>query len=75
MTFRLRYQVLGGHTHVRVFAGEGQTLGKCGDLIFRNEEWEAFVHQLGRTTIRVLREGESVEKAIAPMHDRGHGDG
>jgi len=56
--FRLRFRVLGGHTHVRVFAGKGETLGKCGDLVFRNEEWEAFVRQLGSTTIRVLPEGK-----------------
>jgi hypothetical protein len=30
------YQVLGGHTHVRVFLNGG----KCGDLVFRNEEFE-----------------------------------
>ena len=31
------YKVLGGHTHVRVFMnGE-----KCGDLVFRNEEFQA----------------------------------
>ena len=56
--FRLRYQVLGGHTHVRVFAGKGEALGKCGDLVFRNEEWTALVHQLGSTRIRILQEGE-----------------
>lgn len=30
------YQVLGGHTHVRVFMNGG----KCGDLCFRNEEFQ-----------------------------------
>ncbi len=30
------YKVLGGHTHVRVFMNGA----KCGDLCFRNEEWE-----------------------------------
>lgn len=29
------YKVMGGHTHVRVFMGGG----KCGDLVFRNEEF------------------------------------
>lgn len=43
MIFRFRYKVLGGHTHVRVFAGRGEgSLGNCGSLAFRNEEWEAF---------------------------------
>ena len=30
------YTVVGGHTHVRVFMNGG----KCGDLCFRNEEFE-----------------------------------
>lgn len=43
MLFRFRYLVQGGHTHVRLFAGPHEgALGKCGDLAFRNEEWEAF---------------------------------
>lgn len=47
--FRLRYEVKGGHTHVRFFAGKGSaSLGKCGDLVFRNEEWEEFLRELDR---------------------------
>ncbi len=30
------YKIQGGHTHVRVFMNGG----KCGDLCFRNEEFE-----------------------------------
>ena len=30
------YKVMGGHTHVRVFMNGG----KCGDLCFRNEEFD-----------------------------------
>jgi len=38
-----RYEVLGGHTHVAVFAGKDEDhRGKCGDLVFRNEEWHLF---------------------------------
>lgn len=38
------YSILGGHTHVRVFMnGE-----KCGDLVFRNEEFEEIKNQLDR---------------------------
>ena len=33
------YQILGGHTHVRVFMNGG----KCGDLVFRNEEFDAIL--------------------------------
>lgn len=38
---RLRFKQVGGHTHVRVFCGEqGFTLAKCGELTFRNDEWD-----------------------------------
>lgn len=60
MKFRLRYEVLGGHTHVRFFAGRGATLALCGTLVFRNEEWEEFLKQTGRTNIEVLPEDISV---------------
>lgn len=41
--FKLYAEVLGGHTHVRVFAGKGTlSLGLAGTLVFRNEEWEDF---------------------------------
>ena len=41
--YRFRFKVQGGHTHVRVFAGkEPGSPGKCGDLVFRNEEWNEF---------------------------------
>lgn len=47
--FRLRYKQLGGHTHVRLFAGKGNaSLGKCGDLTMRNEEWADFLIELDR---------------------------
>lgn len=37
---RFRYQLIGGHMHIRVFAGKsGCTYGKAGDLIFTEEEW------------------------------------
>jgi len=63
MFFRLRYKVLGGHTHVRFFAGQGDSsLGKCGDLVFRNEEWVAFIGQLANTSIEILHENEGEGK-------------
>ena len=58
MIFRLRYQELGGHTHVRVFVGStAASLGKCGDLVFRNEEWKRLVTLLKATPIQVIAEG------------------
>ena len=65
MLFRLRYKVLGGHTHVRFFAGKGSlSLGKCGDLVFRNEEWDAFIQELNRRP-----PGGSIE--VLPEEDGG----
>lgn len=41
LSVHFRKRVLGGHTHVEVFAGRDEHhRGKCGDLVFRNEEWE-----------------------------------
>lgn len=48
MLFRFRYVTLGGHAHVKLFAGTGETLGKCGDLCFRNEEWDQFMELVTR---------------------------
>lgn len=40
MIFRLYYKRLGGHVHCRLFAGPQEgALGKCGDLVFRHEEF------------------------------------
>ena len=37
---RLRYRILGGHVHCRVFTGTpGYTFAKCGDLTFSIKEW------------------------------------
>jgi hypothetical protein len=38
---------LGGHTHVRVFAGkDADHREMCGSLVFRNEEWELLADHL-----------------------------
>lgn len=55
LTMRIRYRTLGGHTHMSVFAGMAldpdhalsieprfSSLGKCGDLVMRNEEFAPF---------------------------------
>ncbi len=54
----------GGHTHVRVFMYGG----KCGDLCFRNEEWDGLfgrevkgvksVQQKGIHSIELIHEGD-----------------
>lgn len=33
------WKIMGGHTHVRVFMNGA----KCGDLVFRNEEWNQVI--------------------------------
>ena len=45
MHFRVRYQRLGAHVHVRLFSASRAELthGKNGDLCFREEEWDAFL--------------------------------
>lgn len=47
------YTIQGGHTHVRVFMNGG----KCGDLVFRNEEFEMIAMSHGiRNTIIFIKE-------------------
>lgn len=66
LTMRIRFTVLGGHTHMRVFAGmatnpDGElaaspafsSLGKCGDLTMRNEEFAPFRDALEKSTLAV----------------------
>ena len=56
--FKFRYEIAGGHTHVRVFCGDAgrNAFGKCGDLVFRNEEWELFMAQFRSTNVEFIRE-------------------
>jgi hypothetical protein len=51
---RLYHRQLGSHTHVRVFCGmQGFTLASCGQLTFRNEEWEDIQRLLRNAEILV----------------------
>jgi hypothetical protein len=58
--FRLRYRQQGGHTHIRVFAGTSPySLGKAGDLVFRNEERDVLRPKLAALPdVECLPEGE-----------------
>ena len=43
MIFRIYWEPMGGHVHMRVFAGKQECgLGKCGDLTMRVDEFEQF---------------------------------
>lgn len=65
---RWYYQELGGHTHVRVFMNGG----KCGDLVFRNEEfqrireWAAFDHMVECLPDTLPQEGQAGEVKPSP---------
>jgi hypothetical protein len=68
MLFRFRYQVQGGHTHVRMFAGKSvPALGKCGDLVFRNEEWNEFLAELAPSFAN-RREGAAIDVLPEAVH-------
>lgn len=42
LKMRYRYKVQGGHVHIRVFAGHGETLAKAGELCLRVSEFSEF---------------------------------
>lgn len=46
--FKLRYKVLGAHTHVRVFSSSSLdgAFALNGSLSFRNDEWKDFLSVL-----------------------------
>jgi len=72
MVFRFRYRVLGDHTHVQLFAGRTVgSLGNCGALVFRNEEWEAFMALThGKPGVQFIAEGDPVPE-IAQWEGEG----
>lgn len=43
------WEIRGGHTHVRVFMNHG----KCGDLVFRNEEFNQVKQWLAHDSIAI----------------------
>jgi hypothetical protein len=59
-----RYEVHSTHTHVRVFMNGA----KCGDLCFRNEEFNEILSTLRKCpTILMLRDGEA--PLITPVNE------
>lgn len=43
MIFRLYHILQGAHVHCRLFSGTAKgSLGKCGDLVMREEEFKQF---------------------------------
>jgi hypothetical protein len=65
MNFRLRYWLAGGHVHVRLFSGKARNMthAKCGDLVFRFDEWPSFLACLycgGNSHVEVVHEDEEL---------------
>ena len=56
--FRIYYEVLGGHTHTRWYSGGNPNgmMGKCGDLIFVNDEFDALRALLHHSTVEFREE-------------------
>jgi hypothetical protein len=56
LKIRVHHQLQGGHVHMRVFGAivpktgydHGYTLGKCGDLVMRDDEFAMFRGALDR---------------------------
>lgn len=62
MFFKFRFKVLGGHTHISMFAGNNTfSLGKCGDLCMRNHEFQYFRDAL---TIVFKEDCEFVDETV-----------
>lgn len=69
MVMRIRYQILGGHVHCRVFTAPapGTTFAKNGDVVFSVEEWPK-VHAKFTIIAEVVPEEWAGEE-----HGYGHG--
>ena len=75
MIFRIYHETLGGHVHMRVFAGKSEgALGKCGDLCMRVGEFEAFVTlNVGLIEFRPEDKGESAKPKRGSLAGRSKG--
>jgi len=59
MIIRMRYEIIGGHVHCRLFTAKAKnmTFVKCGDLTFSLDEWESVRDQL-ETAIEIIPEDQ-----------------
>lgn len=63
MIFRIYHETLGGHVHMRLFAGKRNgALGKCGDLTMRVEEFTAFQSLMQYSQIEFYPELREIER-------------
>ena len=76
MIWRLYYERRGKHVHCRLFAGPQEgTLGNCGALTFRIDEWLEFTSLRKVLAMDFVREmdsaGQPAGDDYVPFDDRG----
>jgi len=61
MVMRLRYRILGGHVHCRLFTAKAwtHTFAKCGDLAFALDEWAAVCLAFERADVEIVPDIET----------------
>jgi hypothetical protein len=61
VVIRIRYKKLGGHIHCRLFTSKAKnlTFGRCGELVFDEQEWD-MVRDMLQSAIEFVPE-ESIE--------------
>lgn len=61
VVIRLRYRILGGHVHCRLFTAPGweRTFAKCGDLTFAIKEWPAVCLALEQAAVDIVLDTET----------------
>lgn len=71
MVFRLRYKVLGGHVHCRMFQANSHTFEKNGDLVFDERSWLDFRERMERADVEVVPELAANEVVCKQGHVHG----
>ena len=73
MIFRIWHETLGGHVHMRLFAGKHEgALGKCGDLTMTVEEFDIF-RQGHHIDFQAETRGKSLDETLGyALHLSGY---
>ena len=79
MFWRTYYKRLGDHVHCRLFCGTQKgSLGKCGDVVFRHEEFAEFTKIHRVLSMEFIREVDRFDEPVGEDYvrfDRGVGLG
>lgn len=55
--FRIYYETLGGHVHMRVFAGEGTgAFANAGTLVLRQQEFDDLTWMVHSANVKFINE-------------------